>query len=134
MLNDLSELQIFGRTLYGEARGEVRKYGDRSLMAVAQVILNRMDMGSLSIRDVCLKPFQFSCWNKVDPNYRLLCQKSIFDPVFERCLQLAENFMNQRPADITLGATHYHTRFVSPYWSKGLEPLVQIGSHLFFRL
>jgi hypothetical protein len=30
-------------------------------------------------------------------------------------------------------ATHYHTDWVVPYWSKSLEKIAQVGTHLFFR-
>lgn len=45
MMDGFSDLQIFARTLYGEARGEVKKYGVESLMAVAHVVMNRVSMG-----------------------------------------------------------------------------------------
>jgi len=31
-------------------------------------------------------------------------------------------------------ANHYHTKRVSPYWSKGKRPVATIGNHLFFKL
>ena len=34
--------------------------------------------------------------------------------------------------DITAGSTHYHTRAVSPDWSKDKEPVAAVGSHRFF--
>ena len=80
------DLQIFARTLFGEARGE----GDEGLEAVACVILNRfrankwftgyeMQNGKKipNVAQTCLKKAQFSCWNKNDVNYKMLCQKTI---------------------------------------------------------
>ena len=36
--------------------------------------------------------------------------------------------------DRTQGANHFHTHRVSPSWSRGVEPVVIIGGHRFFRL
>lgn len=41
------------------------------MQAVANVIMNRVNRGGwygASIKDVVLKPYQFSCWNATDPN------------------------------------------------------------------
>ncbi len=60
------------RTIYGEARGEYpRKDGGlASLIAVANVILNRSKNNKRrfgrTVRDVCLKPLQFSKDNQKD--------------------------------------------------------------------
>ncbi len=50
-------------TMYLEARSE----GYDGLIAVGSVILNRAKQRGLSIKQVCLQPFQFSCFNENDP-------------------------------------------------------------------
>ncbi|NBT31970.1 MAG: cell wall hydrolase, partial [Rhodobacteraceae bacterium] len=37
------------------------------------------------------------------------------------------------PRDLTNGATHYHTRAVSPSWARRFPQTAAIGSHLFYR-
>lgn len=32
----------------------------------------------------------------------------------------------------TLGATHYHASYVSPFWANEMERLQQIGTHIFY--
>lgn len=62
-----SALDTLTKTIWGEARGE----GREGMIAVAWVILNRASIGGWwgnSIETVCLKPWQFSCWNANDPN------------------------------------------------------------------
>jgi N-acetylmuramoyl-L-alanine amidase len=49
------------RTLYGEARGEPTE----GQIAVAWVILLSLEG---AVAQVCLAPWQFSCWNQGDPN------------------------------------------------------------------
>jgi len=36
--------------------------------------------------------------------------------------------------DVTLGATHYHTRTIKPVWAKKEYRTVAIGEHIFYRL
>lgn len=39
------DIDIFARTLYGEARGEYKHHGAAALIAVANVIMNRLKRG-----------------------------------------------------------------------------------------
>ena len=57
-------------TVYGEVRGE----NFASKKAIAWVIRNRLLKKTFgdSYRSIVLKPLQFSCWRKNDPNYKLL--------------------------------------------------------------
>ncbi|MFW0755465.1 cell wall hydrolase [Pseudomonas sp. H11T01] len=65
---------ILVRTLWGEARGE----GLAGRIAVGWTIRNRVNDGKAKswwgegYAGVCLKVWQFSCWNKNDPNFRCL--------------------------------------------------------------
>ena len=62
-----SDLNIMAKTIWGEARGE--PYNGQ--VAVAWVIRNRAERGGWfgnTIREVCLKDQQFSCWNRNDCN------------------------------------------------------------------
>ena len=68
------EVDVLARTIWGEARGE----GKEGMEAVASVILNRTEIAKRldgywwgnTIIQVCQKPYQFSCWNKLDPNFK----------------------------------------------------------------
>ena len=65
---------ILTRTLWGEARGESLA----GQIAVAWTIRNRVNDGKAKsgwgegYACVCLKPYQFSCWNKNAPNFSCL--------------------------------------------------------------
>jgi len=130
------EVDILARTLYGEARGETV----RGKEAVACVILNRAkrakDRGGYwwgnSIEQVCLKPWQFSCWNESDPNRQKILAVEPGHKVFDTCLRIARRAVSGCLSDPTDGATHYHTERVNPPWSRGKPASAEIGHHLFY--
>ena len=132
------EIDVLARTLWGEARGE----GTKGMEAVACVILNRVkvaeDHGKYwwgnNIIQVCQKPYQFSCWNRSDPNFRKLQAVDDKDLYFATALRIARRAVINALKDITEGATHYHTKSINPYWAKGEVPVASIGSHLFYKL
>lgn len=71
------EIDVLARTLWGEARGQ----GHIGMEAVASVVLNRVKVAQGhggkywwggNIIQVCQKPYQFSCWNRSDPNFQKL--------------------------------------------------------------
>nr|DAP43737.1 MAG TPA: Cell Wall Hydrolase [Caudoviricetes sp.] len=130
------ETDILARTIYGEARGE----SISGMEAVASVVLNRVAFANRrgrfwwgnSIAEVCRAPKQFSCWNRNDPNYRLICRVADTDIVFCICKRIAGRAVAGLLEDKTNGATHYHTRHVWPAWAKGKIPCAEIGRHFFY--
>ena len=131
-----TETDILARTLYGEARGEDLK----GIEAVAAVILNRVRYAAAggprwwgrTVREVCLKPAQFSCWNAADPNRAKLTGDLADDPAFAICRRVAVRAIKGILPDPTHGATHYHALSVNPRWASALIPTAQIGNHLFY--
>jgi len=134
------EIDVLARTLWGESRSE----GTEGMTAVAHVILNRVEVAKNNngtywwghdVITVCQKPYQFSCWNPGDPNRKKLMTIDENDIHFATALRIARRaIFGQLGKDKTLGADHYHTAAVKPFWSKGKTPLAHIGSHLFFKL
>ncbi len=135
--NDVT-VDVLARTLWGEARGE----GTQGMHAVANVILNRAKIAENkggfwwgnNVIQVCQKPYQFSCWNRSDPNFRKLQNVNDKDLHFATALRLARRAVIGQLEDITEGATHYHAANITPYWAKGREPVNSIGRHKFYRL
>lgn len=131
------ETDILARTMYGEARNQ----GVDGLTAVACVVLNRLTVSvrkgkywwGNTVDQICLKPYQFSCWNKDDPNYARIIKVDESDPVFFKCKKLARAILEIGTKDITNGATHYHTAAVSPSWAAKNKITARIGSHIFYR-
>ena len=125
------DLDTLARTLYGEARGEL--YGGK--VAVACVVINRVKARSWygdSVAAVCLKPYQFSCWNADDPNREKIEAATEDDDDFRECLDVATRALAGEFPDLTFGSRHYHTPGVTPKWSRGKTPIIKIGEHLFF--
>lgn len=154
------EIDTFARTIWGEARGE----GSIGMQAVAFVVLNRLNVSKQkgkfwwgnSIIEICRKPYQFSCWNRDDPNCRKLLNIDDRDRTFKKAIEVARHFSchpgesrdrvdtNAIPAfagmtqtlnsDPTHGATHYHAIGIYPFWSRDQTPTATIGRHIFYRI
>jgi hypothetical protein len=134
------DVDIVARTIYGEARGE----SEEGQIAVGFVAFNRSEdaqktgrrqFGDGSPASACLQPFQFSCWNANDPNAAKLraLDADDPDPVFAKCLRIAEEVLSGQIPDPTNGATFYHTSNISPPWSRGQTPCAEIGRHKFYK-
>lgn len=139
MIQTFSDVDIIARTLYGEARGEVAKVGVIALKAVASVIWNRWRVQPLYFgitpREVCLKPYQFSCWNKNDPNLERLLTPHISDETYSLCKMVADEFLAGKGEDVVNGSDHYHAIWLAPpSWAIGKLPVIDIGTHRFYRL
>lgn len=133
------ETDVLARTLWGEARGE----GVRGMEAVACVIQNRVRVAEEkgrywwgnNIIQVCQKPYQFSCWNRSDPNFQKLQAVDAGDLDFATALRIARRAVAQCLMDVTNGATHYHAASIAkPYWARGQEPRASLGRHIFYRI
>ena len=134
--NFLNTADILARTLYGEARGE----GLIGIESVACVILNRVALSKQhafwwgkTVEEVCLKPFQFSCWTPSDDNFYKLIRVDETDAVFRMCQRVAVRALSGNLPDITNGATHYHSKSVNPAWARKLTPVFEYKNHLFYK-
>jgi spore germination cell wall hydrolase CwlJ-like protein len=118
-----SDEKVIACTILGEARGE----GKAGMYAVAALIQRRAIERKISPAKVCLQKYQFSCNNKgIQTNL-------LKTPQAEYALELANN-INSLDTSFIKQANHYHTKSVSPYWSKGQKPVAVIGNHIFYKL
>lgn len=132
------EADILARTIWGEARGE----GTAGMQAVAAVVINRVAVAQRrggywwgnGVAQVCQKPYQFSCWNKDDANFRKIVAVGVDDPQFAAAVRMACTMIMGRGHDPTGGATHYHAAGITPYWTRGHQPAAIIGRHIFYRI
>jgi N-acetylmuramoyl-L-alanine amidase len=141
------DIDALARTLWAEARGE----GLTGMEAVACVIINRHivsiqengfwwsenkdEIPDNTIEAVCRDPWQFSCWNKNDPNLPKLLSLTPDDKLFAAALKIAEEAVDGNIPDITGGATHYYNPKAvdkRPEWAVG-NPICVIGKHHFYR-
>lgn len=129
---------VLARTLWGEARGE----GLAGMVAVAWTIRNRVDDGKdkswwgEGYAGVCQKPYQFSCWNRNDPNYQFLSgARAIPFRELAQCRIAADQVIDGKVPDPTGGATHYYATTMpsAPKWVVGAKQTLELGHHRFFR-
>jgi len=129
---------ILARTLWGEARGESLA----GQIAVAWTIRNRVTDGKAKswwgegYAGVCQKPYQFSCWNKNDPNYAYLSgAKPIPYREFAQAQIAADQVIDGKVPDPTGGATHYYatTMKKAPAWAAKAKQTLELGGHVFFK-
>lgn len=131
------DLDIFARTLYGEARGEYAKNGLAAFIAVGNVITNRLKRGKYgtTLTEVCLKPWQFSCWNKEDPNRSLIQEEGLNEnPLFKGCQKVAQMLAEGRWPDLTRNSDHYHALSCNPSWARKTKIKLRLGNHIFYKL
>ncbi len=131
------DLDILARTLYGEACGEYRHTGIASLIAIGNVIVNRLEQGRFgkTIADVCLAHSQFSCWNKDSPLYPVISGDGITgNMIFHICQDVARGVTILGWPDLTKGSDHYHADYCKPVWADPSKLKVALGRHLFYQL
>lgn len=134
---DLPVQKLVARTIYGEARGE----GIPGMEAVGAVIQNRVRRPSWwgeNLQTVCLKPSQFSCWNRGDANRNILLSEDFDNKdgktnVYKYCVMIAEEVINDTLPDITLGAHFYHTKNTNTIFEqRNIKPVYEYKNHVFY--
>ena len=123
--------RCLAEALYFEARGE----SVRGMFAVGEVIMNRVDSArypstlcgvinqGTGRRYAC--QFTYTC----DGNAEVIHERA----AWERVGKVARLLIDGAPRTLTGGATHYHTRAVSPRWARVFPRTTTIGSHHFYR-
>lgn len=143
ILEALSEVEILGLTIIGEARGEPIE----GQVAVGCVVRNRCLKYKKNYHDICLEPYQFSCWNKLDVNRPFLDElaaqivngQKLTTTHYKQCLWVASGIEDYSIADNTGGACFYMERSIftdpkRPKWAKDARNVIYIRNHTFFQL
>ena len=132
-----TDLELLARAIWGEARGEPIE----AQVGVGCVIRNRVKHPrwhwGRTFREVILKPWQFSAFNRDDPNRAKMLQIPDRDVtgIFQQCLWVAQGILSGGLFDSTAGANHYYTQGTQePSWAKGISPAREYGKLLFYRL
>lgn len=132
---DEQEAHYLASTIWAEARSE----GEDGMRAVAHVIANRRgERFGYSIESVVLSPFQFSAWNRGDPNRPLAMHPERYatggvnQETWEAAQRIAREVLAGQSADPTGGALFYHTTAIRPYWARYGQGRQVIGAHVFY--
>ena len=129
--NRSKQWHCLAEALYHEARGETLK----GQFGVAEVILNRVD--SPKFPDTLCGVIYQGTGRLYACQFSYTCDK-ISDEIndvriFERLGKIADIMINGGARQLTSGATFYHAKRVSPYWSHIFMHTVTIGEHKFYR-
>ncbi len=142
VIGALNEQAVVALTLYGEARNEPIE----GIVAVACVIRNRMrtHYRGQTYREVCLAPWQFSCWKKEGgaANHAavlalaasILNEQPIEDAAFRECAWVADGVRLDTLRDRVGRSRHYHAAALTPLpkWAVGQIPAYRIHHHWFY--
>lgn len=117
--------------LYFEARGESVK----GQFAVAEVIMNRAS--SAEFPDSVCGVIRQGTGRKYQCQFTYTCDglaENIANPAaFDQVDKVARLMVQGASRRLTAGATHYHTKAVSPRWSRVFPRTTTIGVHHFYR-
>ena len=134
-----NDYHCLASNIYWEARNQPLL----GQLAVAQVTQNRVDNERFP-DTICsvVKQTKFYPSGNIDLHscqFSWYCDGKSDEPLqhelkyYEDAFYLAVDFIEERPLDITEGATHYHNTKVNPNWASHLEKVVQIEEHIFYR-
>ena len=125
--------------LYHETRGETLAGN----IAVGYVTMNRV-ADPLYPDTVCgvVHQAKYHGWDLVNP-IRNRCQFSWYcdglsdNPQDGKAMLesviLAQHVIAGTVTDISQGATHYHAKYVNPYWADDMTVVLEIGQHIFYK-
>ncbi len=126
------EWRCLTEALYFEARGESVK----GQFAVAEVILNRV--GSARFPNSVCGVVQQGTGRLYQCQFTYRCDgfKEVIHEkrAWIRVGKVARLMLDGAPRTLTEGATHYHTKAVSPRWSRKFARTTTIGVHHFYRM
>jgi len=128
---DQPAITLLTMAVWGEARGQ--SYGAK--LAVAHTIINRANKPcwwGRTLKQVLLKPYQFSIFNKDDVNYGKLLYADECK-AWPACVDAVQKALVSREVDPTKGATHFFSGSRLPSWatSPKLKVTRRVGGFTF---
>ncbi len=136
---------VIAATIVDEAGGEKNAY--EGMQAVLNVIMNRVNGDVRKAAMQCLKPYQFSGWNKVNKKDSDSIKKYIDSKKSHARFKIALDLVNQAKSgslkDITSGANHFLNVQLTkqqrssgklPSWYNKDKVVADIGRHQFLKL
>lgn len=126
-----SEFECLAQALYFEARGETIE----GQFAVAEVILNRVKDSQFPntvcgvIHQGTGRRYQCQFTYTCDGHKEVIHEQKSYDSV----AKVARLSLDGVAADLTKGATYYHTAAVNPRWARSFARTARFGVHLFYR-
>ncbi|RKR00402.1 cell wall hydrolase [Maricaulis maris] len=126
-----AQVDCLAQAIYYEARSE----GFVGQLAVAQVIMNRVDSRHYP-DSICGVVYEGS-ERTTGCQFTFTCDGSMVREArgraWRRSQLVAQHAYMGFGRDVTRRATHYHTVAVDPYWNDNLVRTRRIGTHIFYR-
>ena len=123
LLRRSDEERIIVETLLMEAVGD----GYEAMVAVGEVIRNRSVLFHKDFKEVCLAPYQFSCWNDTERAKKFLEDHRQYYALAEKAWKASEF------TSLVGGATDYHADTMTPDWANAYQKTAGIGAHIFYK-
>ncbi len=126
-----ADWECLAEAIYFETRGESVK----GQIAVGEVIVNRVESDAFPdsicgvVRQGTGKRYQCQFSYYCDGLYEIIEEPA----AYERAGRVARLVMDHGEFGLTRGATYFHSRRVSPSWSRSFTRTTVIGEHLFYR-
>lgn len=136
---ELSDSEILALCCFREARNQPLEAKIAQAWSVKNRVL-RPSWWGLDWHSVILKPWQYSSFNKNDPNEKLWPPDDPSHPEYsagKQCQQVAEEVMLDQVADPTNGATNYYDTSIE--WPKAwgneneYENTLNVGNFRFWK-
>lgn len=136
----LSKEKLMALTIWGEARGEIYQ----GKVAVGSVIMERVDRRNWdgkNIHEVCLWPYQFSCYLPKDPNRAKMLDiaqnwdlRIAKDKSLQECFAATQGLLSSNIPRNPIAIQYYDPRGVdkAPDWASTMKYITTIGHHLFY--
>jgi N-acetylmuramoyl-L-alanine amidase len=111
--------------LYHEARGECLE----GQIAIGHVVINRALKSGATVKDVILRPYQFS-WHNGNKYPPITDYESL-----SSCLNAAEKIIDERLSgkDLWRADHYFNPSIVLPSWAAKMKFIKRIGNHDFYR-
>jgi len=126
-----AQVDCLATAIYYEARSE----GFVGQLAVAQVVMNRVDSTHYP-NSICGVVFE-GAERRTGCQFSFTCDGSMEREArgrsWRRSQLVAQHAYMGFGRDVTRRATHYHTVAVDPYWNDNLVRTRRIGTHIFYR-
>ena len=122
-----SDTFIAAATICAEAGGE--PFAGQVL--VGETIANRAQQSYASIRDICLAPRQYSCWNNRG-TMELRMQTMRTQPAWNDCLMIAESICQPGYTPVSPVTHFFNPKLCKPLWANRMRLVAVIGNHRFY--
>ena len=118
--------------VYHEARGDP----DVGQYAVAHVVINRVKNDRWP-NDICSVVKQGYREGRNDCQFSWYCDGKSDQPynkkAWAKSQLIASDVLSGTIDDVTQGATHYHAKYITPWWAKHYTKTVSLGIHHFYK-